>query len=113
MHLSRKFMLKPLSPLALLIGTCLALHPASAQDASHAETGEHLFKQNCAACHSVAPGEKLVGPSLHAELKGHPPKKTPAQVTTIIQNGNGTMPAFKALLAPKDIEDLIAYLKTK
>ena len=103
--------------LALLLGSCIALHPAFAQDATTgpapAAAGEHLFKQNCASCHSVAPGEKIVGPSLHGELKGHPPKKTPAQVTTIIENGFPPMPPFKGQLAPKDIENLIAYLKTQ
>ena len=89
---------------------------ASAQEgdaASHAAAGEHLFKQNCSACHSTEPDKKIVGPSLHAELKGSAPKKTAAQVKTIIVNGNGTMPAFKTMLMPADIENLIAYLKTQ
>jgi mono/diheme cytochrome c family protein len=105
----------------LLYGVTLAVslfavHFAGAQEATaagNAEAGEHLFKQSCSACHSTEPEKKIVGPSLHAELKGHPPKKTAAQVRTIINNGNGTMPAFKNQLAPADIENLIAYLKTQ
>jgi mono/diheme cytochrome c family protein len=100
----------------VLSTSVLAPRFAAAQDAdaaSHAAAGEHLFKQNCSACHSTAPGEKIVGPSLHAEMKGPTPKKTAAQVKTTIMNGNGTMPAFKTMLTPADIENLVAYLKTQ
>lgn len=109
-------MRKKLLCCAILSTSFLAGRVASAQEgdaASHAAAGEHLFKQNCSACHSTEPDKKIVGPSLHGELKGHPAKKTPAQVKTIIENGNGTMPAFKTLLIPADIENLIAYLKTQ
>ncbi len=99
------------------LAATLSLVPfAGAQEgtaAGNAEAGEHLFKQSCSACHSIEAEKKIVGPSLHAEMKGHPPKKTAAQVRTIINNGNGTMPAFKTQLAPADIENLIAYLKTQ
>ena len=100
----------------VLATSILAGRAAVAQEgdaASHAAAGEHLFKANCSACHSTEPDKKIVGPSLHAEMKGPSPKKTPAQVRTTIMNGNGTMPPFKTLLAPTDIENLIAYLKTQ
>ncbi len=109
-------MRKKLLYCAILSTTFLTGRFAGAQEgaaASHAAAGEHLFKQNCSACHSTEPDKKIVGPSLHAEMKGAAPKKTPAQVKTIIMNGNATMPAFKTLLMPADIENLIAYLKTQ
>ena len=108
-------MLKFASAVVLLLSCCFSSHPLSAQEhaagAGHPEAGEHLFKQNCASCHSVVPEQKLVGPSLHAEMKGHPPKKTPDQVRQMILNGNGAMPPFRSQLADQDIEDLIAYLR--
>ena len=101
---------------AVLAIPFLAAHLAGAQEATaatHAAAGEHLFKQYCSACHSTEPEKKIVGPSLHAEMKGAAPKKTAAQVKTIIMNGNGTMPPFKTQLLPADIENLVAYLKTQ
>ncbi len=93
----------------------LSLSTASAQDSNsgHAAAGEHLFKQNCAACHSLKPEEKVVGPSLHAELKGAHPKKTPDEVKAIIVNGKNAMPPVGAAFNPQDLNDLLAYLRTQ
>lgn len=98
---------------ALLAG--LPVLSASAQDAGsgHPAAGEHLFKQNCAACHSLEAGKKLVGPSLHAELKGAHPKKTPEEVKAIVVNGKNAMPPVGAAFNPQDLDDLLAYLRTQ
>ena len=50
--------------IAFVIGLLLAGTPAGAWAAGNPAKGEKLFKK-CAACHSVAPGKKKVGPSLH------------------------------------------------
>lgn len=101
-----------LGPALVLVLSALT---ACAQDAtaSHAAAGEHLFKQNCAACHSLEAGKKLVGPSLHAELKGAHPKKTPEEVKAIIVNGKNAMPPVGAAFNPQDLDDLLAYLRTQ
>ncbi len=53
--------------IVFLIGLLLAGSPAGALAAGNTANGEKLFKK-CAACHSVAPGKKKVGPSLHGVL---------------------------------------------
>ena len=53
--------------IVFLIGLLLAGSPAGAWAAGNSSNGEKLFKK-CAACHSVAPGKKKVGPSLHGVL---------------------------------------------
>ena len=50
--------------IAFVIGLLLAGTPAGAWAAGNPAKGEKLFKK-CAACHSVAPGKKKVGPSLY------------------------------------------------
>lgn len=45
----------------LVAGLLACTQPASAQDAA---AGERLFKQRCAACHTVQPGQNRVGPHL-------------------------------------------------
>jgi mono/diheme cytochrome c family protein len=84
---------------------------AAGQNAAHVQGGEHLFKQYCSGCHSVEPARKLVGPSLHAEMKGPSPKKIEARVRETIQNGKGAMPPFGPQLGNQDIDDLVSYLK--
>ena len=112
----RSYMQRRILSCAMIAVSLVTCRYAVAQDgdaASHAAAGEHLFKQYCSACHSTEPGKKIVGPSLHAEMKGASPRKTTAEVKTTIMNGNGTMPAFKTQLAPTDIDNLVAYLKTQ
>lgn len=49
------------SGVALVLLSLLLLPPASAQDA---DEGERLFRQRCAACHTVEPGQNRAGPHL-------------------------------------------------
>ena len=59
---------KPILPaIALLLSLIFAAcgsGPSSASTNSKIVQGERTFKQNCATCHTVKPGEVLVGPSL-------------------------------------------------
>jgi cytochrome c len=55
-----------LIPAALLVAGILA-GPVSAQE----QDGALLFKRQCAVCHSVVPGQTLMGPSL-AGVVGRP-----------------------------------------
>lgn len=50
-------------PIAILSLAVLAPPNVHAQDAT---AGERVFKIQCGACHSAAPGRNMVGPSLHA-----------------------------------------------
>jgi cytochrome c len=119
--------------IALLIGLLLAGSPAGALAAGNAASGEKLFKK-CAACHSVAPGKKKVGPSLHGVLgrtagsaKGYSYSKA---MTAYGQSGvvwseatldvylvaprkvvKGTKMSFPGLKKAQDRADVIAFLK--
>ena len=82
-------------------------------------TGKGLFLQNCALCHVPnRPNPKsteegtTVGPRLNGKLSG--PKPLPDAVArTFIQKGvEGKMPGFQYGLEPKEIDAIIAYLKT-
>lgn len=84
--------------------------PASASPAAHA--GQQVFTQRCFQCHSVLPDQVRFGPSLYNEMKKPHPKKTDAQVRSILQNGNGKMPSFKDVLTKEDTDNLLAYLHT-
>lgn len=85
------------------------------------ERGAGLFIQRCALCHlsksfGVA-GSKYccvssLGPSLSGMFKNIEPEQEQAMREIILNGGPTYMPGWKYGLTPKDIDDIIAYLKT-
>ena len=75
------------------------------------DAGADSFKRYCAACHSVEPEHKLVGPSLYSEMRG-PHRKTTKEVRDIIVQGSKTMPRFGSLLSEQELADLLVYIRT-
>jgi len=74
---------------------------ASAQD------GAALYKAKCAMCHGPD-GSKLAGHNLQtADVQ----KLSDADISGIITNGKGKMPASKSL-KPEDVKGLVAYIRT-
>ncbi len=71
-----------------------------------ARAGQRLFLRNCAHCHGAdAHGEE--GPDLH-NLDW-----SDEEIATRIRNGKkGQMTAFAGKFSPKDISEVIAYLRT-
>ena len=83
---------------------------ASKQQAVH--VGQQIFLQKCMQCHSFNPDQVLFGPSLYREMSTSPHKKTAAQIRKILKSGKGKMPAFGGTLTEKDVDDLLAYLRS-
>jgi len=85
-----------------------AVKPVSPQ----VRAGQTQFEQTCMQCHATVEGQVSFGPNLHGVLKAPHPRKTPAEVRVILKDGKGKMPPFGDKLAPKDVDNLIAYLRT-
>jgi len=98
-------------PLLLFAATSAAQQngPAHQQEV-HA--GQQLYYQHCLICHSVNPGQVMVGPSLAGEMRNSPHKKSPAEIRVILHDGKGKMPPFKDKLSKDDIDHLLAFLGT-
>jgi cytochrome c len=81
-----------------------------------ASSGELLFQQ-CSGCHSVDTSEKRVGPSLKGLFHKHElANGTPANERSIrrkIMNGGDGMPAYERIFSGKELDELIAYLKSR
>ena len=108
-----------LTTLAITVGVITAAlsypaksHAQTAAVAPTAHAGEAVFTQRCFACHSVIQDQVRFGPSLYHVLKTPHPRKTPAEVRTILREGKNKMPSFKDVLTPEDVNNLLAYLHT-
>jgi mono/diheme cytochrome c family protein len=84
--------------------------PARAQiDASS------LFKSKCAACHGTdgsgnTPGGKSM--KIRDFHSADVQEQTDAQLTDLITNGKGAMPAYKGKLPDDQIKQLVVYIRT-
>ena len=88
--------------------------PGTVLAAPQDQTGQTLFKRNCATCHSQNGTPTAVGKSLNApDLVSAPVQnQTNAQLQQIISNGKDNMPAFKDKLSQAEIDSLVAYVHT-
>lgn len=84
--------------------------PAGAQDA-----GAALYKTKCAACHGPdGKGETAVGKANKIRDLGSPEvqQQGDADLTAVITNGKGKMPAYGKSLKPEQVKDLVAFIRT-
>jgi cytochrome c6 len=95
--------------LALAFSLFIFAAPLWAQD-----EGASLFKSKCAACHGAdGSGNTAVGKSmkLHDFSSPEVQKQTDAELTAIIANGKGSMPAYKDKLASVQIQQIVGYIR--
>ena len=73
-----------------------------------------LYKKNCALCHAAdGSGQTPAGKSTHArDLRSDDVQKmTDKELFTIIADGKGSMPAYKAKFAEADIDALVVFIR--
>jgi mono/diheme cytochrome c family protein len=77
--------------------------------------GEGLFLQRCSLCHLPRKlkfgSPPTVGPSLSGAFKGATAEEEKA-LRQFILKGGPDMPGFQYGLEPKEMDDLVSYLKT-
>ena len=77
--------------------------------------GEIWFYQRCALCHMerIVKDETYMplGPSLKGLLKNEPPSRE-AEVREFIKTGSLRMPGFQHGMDAKELDELLAFLKT-
>ncbi|MGH9350729.1 MAG: PQQ-binding-like beta-propeller repeat protein [Terriglobia bacterium] len=90
-------------------------NPSSASPSFRVTKGRQLFQQ-CAACHEGDNNNRRMGPRLEGLfqakklLNGRP--VTDENVREFILHGGNGMPAYKGVLSPDEIRDILAYLRT-
>ncbi len=77
--------------------------------------GATVFKAKCAVCHGAdGKGDTSMGKALKiqdlssSEVQG----QTDAQLTGVITDGKGKMPAYKGKVTDDQIKQLVAYIRT-
>ena len=115
--------------LLLALGLVLSFGGATAY-AGDIDAGKKVFKK-CKACHSLKPGKKKVGPTLHgvignkaAQMKGYKYSKAMKKADITWDSASlhaylekpkkflkGTKMSFAGLKKKKDRDNVIAYIK--
>jgi mono/diheme cytochrome c family protein len=100
----------------LLAQSASASAPSGPAKLNEQETrGENLFRQRCALCHLPRKlkfgSPPVIGPDLTGLFKEAGPDKMKLLRGSILK-GSPNMPGFQYGLESKEVDDLIAYLKT-
>src|SRR6476661_4802272 len=104
-----------ISTVALLLLFCLMTIFTSAASAVNPSAGADTFKAKCAVCHGTdGSGNTPMGQKMKVrDLRSREvQKQTDDELTAIISNGKPPMPAYGKILAPTDIRQLVAYLRS-
>ena len=86
--------------------TCLLSAPAKADTAA----GAAMFKAKCAGCHG-ADGKGKEAMKTTDMAGAEVQKMSDADLSGIISNGKGKMPAYKTL-TPEQVKDLVSYIRS-
>jgi cytochrome c6 len=95
---------------AVLVAFGLVSVPARAQDA-----GAATYKTKCAACHGAdGKGDTAVGKTnkIRDLSSGDVQQQSDADLTGIITNGKGKMPAYGKSLKADQVKDLVTYIRS-
>lgn len=90
----------------LLLATGFTV-PAMALDL---EKGRTIYERHCMGCHSPA-GQGMM-PNMPNFERGDRLFKTDRELIDAVRDGNGIMPSFNGILDDRELEDVVAYLRT-
>jgi mono/diheme cytochrome c family protein len=108
MRTERKWIGKAALAAAVVAGLCLLSTPAKADN-----TAEATYKAKCAMCHGPdGKGESPMGKTLKVKdfASEEVQKTSDADLSGIIANGKGKMPAYKTM-TPEQVKDLVGYIR--
>lgn len=77
--------------------------------------GAAIFKSKCAMCHGPdGAGQTTMGKNMKLKdlRSAEVQKQTDAQLRTMISDGKGKMPAYKAKLSAAEIDALVGFIRS-
>jgi cytochrome c6 len=72
--------------------------------------GREVYQQYCLGCHGPS-GEGMM-PGMPNFSRGERLFRSDRELIEAVKDGNGVMPAFYGILKEKEIEDVVAFLRT-
>ena len=108
--MGRNWALRAIAGTAVIAAVVLSPPLARSEDKSAA-----MYKQKCAACHGAdGKGETPMGKANKLRDFGSADvqKQTDSELTTIIENGKGKMPAYGKSLNPDQVKGLVVYIRS-
>jgi mono/diheme cytochrome c family protein len=107
--LASTFLLTVFVGLTLFVSSIARANPAPNSTAASA-----TFRSKCAVCHGPAGAGSTVGKSMNVpDLRAPVVQSAPdAQLSQIISDGKGGMPAFKSSLSGDQIHSLVTYIRS-
>jgi cytochrome c6 len=92
--------------------TALSAHPqmALADTTGNLETGAEVFNVNCAGCHINGGNIIRRGKNLKQKALKKFKMDSIANISDLVTNGKGVMPAYKDRLSEQQIVDVSAYV---
>jgi len=106
---------KLMKKLATIIATCILIAAPSAFAGGSDSDGPAIYKAKCAMCHGPdGAGQTPMGKNLKLRSLGAADvqKQTDADLTKVIADGKGKMPAYKGKLTPADIDAVLDFIRT-
>ena len=100
-----------ITPTVALVSLAILAFPSSLRAQSDAAK---LYKTNCVLCHATdGSGSSASGKALKAkDLRSDEiQKKSDAELTEVIAQGKGKMPAFGKKLKPDEIKQLVNFIR--
>ncbi len=98
----------------MLLLLLLVVNSALAQESGKASAGASVFKSKCALCHGAdGAGNTSLGKQLQAaDLRSKDvQKRTNAELTKIVHDGQANMPPFADQLSDAEISHVIQYVR--
>ena len=101
-----------------ITGACLIQSNASGEVTRKPDAlakGKRLFTRHCAGCHGSegkGDGYKLLGPDPANLTAPATRKKSDSALLGTIHEGKPNMPSWKGLLSNRDIQNVLAYIRT-
>ena len=105
--------------MALIAAPALAQAPSRGDDTTdstnnqtvHGVTGQEVFAQVCQACH-MADGKGGSGAATVPALAKNPHLADAGYPITMVVQGRGAMPFLTDILSPKQIANVVGYVRT-
>ncbi len=95
----------------LLVGLMIAMALTLPVSGADAEKGKEIYSNYCLSCHGEN-GDGLKNMGVDFSDPDFWTERTDEELREVIENGKGTMPAWKGTLNSDDIDSVVMYLKS-